>query len=86
MDDLSRLLAVRKQYANANGKESKYPSAIVISITGSCGGGAGSANGRGGGSAGNVGGSCGGSAGSADGRCGGSGGSAQGWWQCWWHW
>ena len=54
MDDLSYLFVVRKKYANAYGKDSKYTNAIDISITGSCGG-AGSAGGRGAGSAGGAG-------------------------------
>ena len=55
MDDLFYLFVVRKKYASAYGKDSKYINAIDISINGSCGGSAGSAGGRGAGSAGGAG-------------------------------
>ena len=47
MDHFSCLLVVSKKYANTYGKDSKYTNAIHISITGSFGGGAGGAAGRG---------------------------------------
>ena len=56
MDDLSSLLVARKKHANAYGLDSKYANAIDISITGSYGGDAGNADGRGGGSGDSVGG------------------------------
>ena len=55
MDHFSCLLVVRKKYANTYGKDSKYTNAIDISITGSFGGGAGGAAGRGCGSVGRAG-------------------------------
>ena len=55
MHDLSCLLVVCKKYANTYGRDGKYANAKDISITLSCGGGVGSAGGRGGGGVGSAG-------------------------------